>query len=203
MSPISQRIPRKAPNTFQSIKLFLIIGPQCLQSVTLFPVKLPMPFNQSNYSYYSKWRRRRRRRFPKNSPIWSGPETITPRNQISRLGGIPHFDQDAIFPPESLPVFALQTRFESIIWTVWCIAFCRKMVYGSYSPYLMQLELLYRSEGFPNRIFHPRTLWDGALARWKIVGAPASSSAASSGKLPNMRKCTLFQNGHVSKFRKC
>ena len=43
----------------------------------------------------SKWRRRRRRRRrrrPNNSPIWPEPWTITPRDQISRSGSIPHFD---------------------------------------------------------------------------------------------------------------
>ena len=39
----------------------------------------------------SKWRRWRRRR-PNNSPIWPEPWTITPRDQISRSGSIPHFD---------------------------------------------------------------------------------------------------------------
>ena len=37
----------------------------------------------------SKWRRRRR---PNNCPIWPEPWTITPRDQISRSGSIPHFD---------------------------------------------------------------------------------------------------------------
>ena len=41
-----------------------------------------------------KWRRRRRRwrRRADNSPIWPDPWTITPREQISRSGSIPHFD---------------------------------------------------------------------------------------------------------------
>ena len=30
--------------------------------------------------------------FPRTLSIWSGPGSITPRNQISRSGGIPHFD---------------------------------------------------------------------------------------------------------------
>ena len=42
-------------------------------------------------TWISKWRRRRRRR-PNNSPIWPEPWTITPRDQISRSGSIPHFD---------------------------------------------------------------------------------------------------------------
>ena len=41
-------------------------------------------------TWISKWRRRRRR--PNNSPIWPEPWTITPRDQISRSGSIPHFD---------------------------------------------------------------------------------------------------------------
>ena len=36
-----------------------------------------------------RWRRRRR---ADNSPIWPDPWTITPRDQISRSGSIPHFD---------------------------------------------------------------------------------------------------------------
>ena len=42
----------------------------------------------------SRWRRRRRRRRRRadNSPIWPDPWTITPRDQISRSGSIPHFD---------------------------------------------------------------------------------------------------------------
>ena len=42
-------------------------------------------------TWNSKWRRRRRR--PNNSPIWPEPWTITPRDQISRSGSIPHFDK--------------------------------------------------------------------------------------------------------------
>ena len=38
----------------------------------------------------SKWRLRRR---PNNSPIWPEPWTIRHRDQISRSGSIPHFDQ--------------------------------------------------------------------------------------------------------------
>ena len=37
-------------------------------------------------------RGRRRRRRADNSPIWPDPWTITPRDQISRSGSIPHFD---------------------------------------------------------------------------------------------------------------
>ena len=37
-------------------------------------------------------RRRRQRRRANNSPIWPQPWTITPRDQISRSGSIPHFD---------------------------------------------------------------------------------------------------------------
>ena len=37
-------------------------------------------------------RRRGRQRRPNNSPIWPEPWTITPRDQISRSGSIPHFD---------------------------------------------------------------------------------------------------------------
>ena len=36
-----------------------------------------------------RWRRRRR---PNNSPIWPESWTITPKDQISRSGSIPHFD---------------------------------------------------------------------------------------------------------------
>ena len=33
---------------------------------------------------------------PNNSPIWPEPWTITPRDQISRSGSIPHFDSKPI-----------------------------------------------------------------------------------------------------------
>ena len=47
-----------------------------------------------------RWRRRRRLN---NSAIWPDPWTITPRDQISRSGSIPHFD--IIILSESLPAF--------------------------------------------------------------------------------------------------
>ena len=41
-------------------------------------------------------RRRRRWRRPNNSPIWPEPWSITPRDQISRSGSIPHFDVSCV-----------------------------------------------------------------------------------------------------------
>ncbi len=48
---------------------------------------------QTPISNWRRRRRRRRRRRPNNSPIWPEPWTITPRDQISRSGSIPHFDE--------------------------------------------------------------------------------------------------------------
>ena len=44
-------------------------------------------------------RRRRQRRRLNSSPIWPDPWTITPRDQISCSGSIPHFDHTEILKP--------------------------------------------------------------------------------------------------------
>ena len=42
-------------------------------------------------------------------------------------------------------------------------------------------EEIDRSEGFPNGIFHPCTLWDGGLARWKNCRRAVAAAAAVVG----------------------
>ena len=74
----------------------------CRTPVSILKYLSPRPQNHMKNSKYSflawmstwipRWRRRRRRRRPNNSPIWPDPWTITPRDQISRSGSIPHFD---------------------------------------------------------------------------------------------------------------
>ena len=69
-------------------------------------------------------------------------------------------------------------------------------------------ETLYynRSEGFPNGIFHPCTLWDGGLARWKscrrAVAAVAAVAVGVIWQMPKYEEMYTFsQMGMSNKSR--
>ena len=54
---------------------------------------------------------------------------------------------------------------------------------------------IYRSEGFPNGIFHPCTLWARALARWKNCRRAVAVAVAVVGviwKMPKYMKIDTF-----------
>ena len=54
------------------------------------------------------------------------------------------------------------------MWTVRCVNHPKLlMLFTAHRNIFIDLWGFGRSEGFPNGIFHPCTLWDGGLARWK------------------------------------
>ena len=63
-----------------------------------------------------------------------------------------------------------------------------------------------RSEGFPARdIWFLGVMVQGLYQMGRVLGKPPpppSPSPPSLGKCPNIRKCALFQNGHVLKYQK-
>ena len=56
----------------------------------------------------------------------------------------------------------------------------------------------YRSEGFPNGIFHPCALWDGGLARWKNWHAVVVVAVGVIWKMPKYKEMHTFSKMDMS-----